>query len=59
MSAIEDRETQATPAHGMRFQFAALCGATRHAEPLGASRELPCAAVLLVRPGSDQSGIFD
>ena len=59
ISAIEGRKTQAASARGMRLQFAALCGATRHAEPLGASRELPCAAVLLVRPGSDQSDIFD
>jgi len=59
MSAIEDRETQATPAHGMRFQFAALSGAIGHAEPRAACRELPCVAVPLVRTGCDQSDIFD
>jgi hypothetical protein len=59
MSAIEDRETQATPAHGMRFQFAALCGATGHAEPQAACRKLPCVAVLLARAGSDRNQIFD
>jgi hypothetical protein len=51
--AVEDRETQATFAHRMRFQFAAPCGATGHAEPQPACRELPCVAVLLVRTGSD------
>ncbi len=38
ISAIEDRKAQAAPAHGMRFQFAALCGATGHAEPQPACR---------------------
>jgi hypothetical protein len=57
--AVEDRETQAAPAHGMRFQFAALCEAIGHTEPQAACRELPCVAVLLVRTGSDRNEIFD
>ena len=52
-------EMQAIPAHGMRFQFAALCRAAGRAELQPACRGLPCVTVLPARTGSHLNDIFD
>ena len=45
--------------HEKDLRPVALCESTRHDEPQVGCREPPCAAVLLVRMGSDQSDTLD